>query len=800
MQRRAGFILYVVIAVLLALALLAFALNSFKSGAVVQLSRNIDQNRLTLFARSANAEVLALLKTQANMPDAHIAKEFRKIFKDNDTSGVNKLVNHVILSDYVPTQTTKMANEEGFPLKIKSRVVLNVHERSSYNSVRAYKAYIDVYSQAIKDGRNGLSAEVQERRDIRLNDLRHYLDKYVLFVKNYSPDLNNPHRRIIVEGIENVGPNISRVYLGNNFYPQAADEDKHLWLDVNYDDHKNLNGFKEIFKVSDLQQFSPTAERVLFSSNSIPYSELSNISEEQFYHVTSVKNIYEGLVNDAANAANGITEKSETNLLGANLYNHCRNGMSKLASKGANRSNSAVYYICEDFTTNAKNNYDDYSDCQGFMQIFNNCKENWQYRYGYLDAASVWKIFEKERPNIPDPKDWVNALSYRGLSEISPEFENRGPYFNAYLKEKNGVIYNPEKFRVGKMLALYGEDNKTPVLVEGPAFLRFFKIAFFDEFVDTIEIGAKADGSEEPMVKEINPAPVPMPVVRLDEPQVFLNTKLGNNLSNSQYFKDNYMMSYSIDELSVNALLGESVSYYDGTGNSKTINPIVTAAPTFDKPIQRPGSNVQATTFARLIDLETLSYNYPSPQEFIKDRVADFNGKKTLFLDGVMYIEGGELDLTSINQFYGKGLIYLRAGNCKLSNLSRCRDEMQYGDTLRLYLQNGDFILTNEEDIVIEASLAAFTYPMGPTQAAQGSLILNGQTQVKILGNLLVDYLYTQDSGSYGLKKDGRLIIQHDPFIYEPAAKIGGVDQDPYHVSISPVSTIFSINTGEKTF
>jgi hypothetical protein len=801
MHKRNGFILYVVIAILLALALLAFALNSFKSGAVVQLSRNIDQNRLTIFAKSANAEVLALLRTQANIHTSHLGKGFRKIFEENDTNGADSLLNYVILDDYEPPTTIKLAEDEGFPLKIKSRVVLNVHRRSSFNSVRAYNAYIDIFSQAVKGGfGEKIIAEVQERRDIRLNDFRHYLDKYVLFVKNYSPDLNNPHRRIIVEGIDNVGPHISRVYLGNNFYPDGADTEEHLWLDVNYEDHKNLDGFKEVFRVSSLQQFSTAAERVLFSAHTIPFVDLQGITENQFYHVTSVKNVYEGLVNDASNAANEITTKPENNLVGAQLYNHCRTGMSKLSSKGVNESNSAAYGICKDFVENVKNNYSDYSSCNGFIQIFNNCKQNWQYRYGYLDAASVWKIFETERPNIPNPQNWVNAVSYKGLSEISEEFEHRGPYFNAFLKQKSGKVFNPEKLRVGKMLALFGEDNKTPTLVEGPAFLRFFKIAFLDEFVDTIEIGAASDGSGAMLTKEINPAPISMPTVRLDEDTSFLNTQLNNNLSPSTYFTDKYMMSYSIDQLSVNALIGTALNYYDGDGNSKSINPITTPAPTFEKPIQKTGSNIAGTTFARLVDLETVSYNYPTSADFLANRVGEYEGKRAMFIEGVTFIESGDLDLTNLHHFYGKGLIFLREGNCRIGNLERVRDETQFGDSLRIYLQNGDFVLTDNEEILIEASLGAFTYPMGTDQSNQGSLIFNGQSKVKILGNLLVDYLYTQDSGSRGLKKDGKLIIQHDPFIYEPAAKISGRDQDPYHVSIGPVITAYAINTGEVSF
>ncbi|MDD3002109.1 MAG: hypothetical protein PHF29_10180 [Candidatus Riflebacteria bacterium] len=801
MRRRRGFILYIVLTVLFALAILAFALNSFKSGAVVQLSRNIDQNRLALLAQSANAEALARLRTQANNFDSDISKAFRKIFEMNTTSGAESLENYVIFDDFVPEKTLEMSQEEGYPLDVKCKAVLNVYRKAPYKSVSAYNAYIDLYAQANRDGSGEkITIEVHERRDVRITDMRHYLDKYVLFVKNYSPDLNNPHRRIIIEGIPNSGSHISRVYLGNNFYPDAADPQKYIWLDINYNDHNKLNGFKEIFKISELRQFSDKAEKVLFYSGNKVFKDFTNITIDQFFQVASVKHVYENLVNDASNAANEVETKPDKNLVGSNLNAHCVNGMNKLKSKGANSSNSAAYSICEDFVKNVKSNYSDYSQCRGFVQILNNCIMNWKYRYGYLDAENVWKIYEKERPNIPDPKKWVNAQSYRGLSEISDEFNKRGPYVNAYLKEKNGKIYNPERFRIGRMFSLFGEDNKTNVLVEGPVFMRFFKIAFLDEFTDTIEIGAKSDGSGEMLKKQINPEPVPMPTVRLDEDKSFLNTKLGSDLSPSLYYSDYYMMSCAIDTLSVNALIGTNVSFYNGDGKSTSINPITTPAPTFLNALQKTGANVPATSFSRLIDLQTVTYNYPESADFIKSRVAEYNGNKTLFVDGVMFIEKGDLDLSEIHYFYGKGLIYLRGGDCKIGNMQRARNEIQTGDSMRIYLQHGDFRLTSEDPIIIEASLGAFTYPMGSDLSSQGSLVFNGQSQVKIFGNLLVDYLYTQDTGSYGLKKDGKLIVQHDPFIYEPAAKIGGIQQDPYHVSIGPVRTSFAINAGGKSF
>ena len=45
-MKKRGFILYIVVCILLGLAILAFALNDFKRGAVTQLAKNVDQNRL----------------------------------------------------------------------------------------------------------------------------------------------------------------------------------------------------------------------------------------------------------------------------------------------------------------------------------------------------------------------------------------------------------------------------------------------------------------------------------------------------------------------------------------------------------------------------------------------------------------------------------------------------------------------------------------------------------------------------------------------------------------------------------
>jgi hypothetical protein len=167
-----------------------------------------------------------------------------------------------------------------------------------------------------------------------------------------------------------------------------------------------------------------------------------------------------------------------------------------------------------------------------------------------------------------------------------------------------------------------------------------------------------------------------------------------------------------------------------------------------------------------------------------------------------MYIEKGDLDLSEVPLFYGKGLIYIAQGNCIVGNLERQRDPLATTDSLRICLRQGDFIVkSSSEDVLIEASLIALYYPFGGTdQKSQGNLILGGRKNVTIIGNLLLDSLYTQDSGGTGLKDGGLLNVIHDPVIYNPASEIDGHELDPYQISIGPIKTSFGLNAGGKTF
>ena len=798
MNKRKGFILYIIVAAILGLAILAFALSSFKSGAVVQLARNIDQNRLIQIAKSANAEVLAILRTQANNSKSqNIFKTFRSIFPQNGQTSLYKTL--PLLNNYIPEKTKEIADKSGYNIVIESRATLTNYQKSIYQSTSAYNAYVDIYSKAYRKEKPENGIEVHERHDVRLVDLRHNLDKYALFVKDYTPDTNNSQRRLIIQGITPTDGRITRVYLGSDIYPQTGEGvDKNwnkniLWFDLYFNEINNMPGFKSIFKNQNLTSFpGNSATNHLFHFNKTKFSELK-MPKNLFYHVTAVKKVYEDFVNKAANGC--AKNQNLPHKVGAALKAKCQSAMPN------SNNNAAAYRICFDYVKNFKRGtydgkeVDDYSACENFNTILETCMNKWEYHYGYLDANGVWEVDDNEFPKMAKPQAWVTALAYKGLVDKNEDNDKMGPYVYWNYKAQNGVSYNAERYRVGKMMRLYGENNNTPVLVEGPAKLRFFKIGYFNDFEENLEFYTQPH--------KIHPEPVPILFRRPDSGNTFQNTKVSKNFSCSDFFTDNMLMSQAID-IPINALLldanGNGPQYIDGNGQKKVLTKKEVFSDEFVYPVQKASDKrTEGRYFGRRVDFDNSSYNYPSPKEFLEDRVREINGRKTLCVDGIMYIEKGDMNLTDINYFYGKGLIYLATGNVTFGNFNRLRDITE-GDSVRFYLRQGDFILgSSDSDITIEASLAALFSKVGdPDPRNQGSMVLNGKNNVHIIGNLIVDYFYTQDPSGRGLAQGGTMLIEHDPLIMEPNLRTSdGKEFDPFHVSIGKVKTVFAIKSGE---
>lgn len=782
---RRGFILYIVITVLLGLAIMAFALNTFKTGAVTQLSRNVDQNRLALLAQSANSEVIAMLKSQVNLnPSSQTFAKFRSVFPTAGSPPPALPVTVDLISNFEPQKTVQLA-KVGYNLKIRSSAVLTVFRRSSLNSMSAYNGYIDVISKAWREGAGEITMEAHERRDVRLIDLRHTLDKYALFVKNYSNDYNNTSRRLIVDGIKNVGTHdISRIFIGTDNYPTCVDPRKDLWFDIYYDDHKDLQGFAQIFGGNNLKEFPLAAEtpadypkfnRLFFESNK-PFTSLGGVSVGMFVMNKQVTNEYERVINFAADAcmtAAGVA--TEPYRVAAALKTKCQKAIQKLGNP-----NAYAQMMCQDFVDKAAGG--NYANCEEFKKLLVTCQQNWTYRWGYTDAASLWKVDTPGRA----PQDSTMPDRYAGLSNISMGSGNYGPYMSEYREVSGGAQYNPERWHVGVMQQFYGSDNDTPVLIEGKAYMRFFKLAYLDEFTATVPF--------------FNPAPVNIRVItskylRKDKTGSFLTTPLTAELASNLY-SDKLMKSRAIDDLSLNSLWGEKIKCYNGDGQQVEYDPMQYPAPIIEKPAQPAGSNVPATRFGRAVDFRNASWNYVSSTDFLAER-APGDGK-LLYLDGFMYIMAGDLDLSGVTHFQGKGLIYIARGNCRLGNLERLNDQPT-SDSLRIYLRQGDFIINPAvDDVVIEGSLTAFyDDPQGSSDPLQqGSIILSDRTRVTIYGNLLVDSLDLEASGNSGLAENGVLHIIHDPAVYNAAVTLNGTPLDPYHVSIGPVKTSFSFRAG----
>ena len=816
MKNRKGFVLYVVIAILLGLAILAFALNEFKRGAVTQLAKNVDQNRLVQFCKSANAEYLAFLRSQVNYePSSGPYSQFRDFFKEPPNAYPNFQPETISLKDYDPTITKDMARDSGYEdIEIKCWANVSVFRESYKKGNLAYDGYLDIFSKAYSKSHPESVIEIYERHDVRLVDVRHSFDKYVFFLKYFSPDLNNFNYRIIVEGIDTDSGSgfdpysscrISRVYLGTENYSPEQDKDKkennRIWLDLCFDEIKDMPGFKNLFGSTNLTKF-PTYNGAnnLFFTKKMKFDNCFGIAEKEFYQVGAVKKIYEEFINNAAAACLG-QEPGNDLKVGETLKSYCNSAISAAKSHVPPTTDTAAYRACKDYYEHFKrSSYDghtvnDYSECEIFKGFLHTCFDNWYYEYGYLDANSVWKLTDFSRSKLSDAQDWTkNTPSqggepFSGLTECNYNGDHKESghkcfqsYFNDYKD------YNSQRCVVGKMIKLYGRNNKTPVLVEGPVNLRFFKLAYFPSFTIKLPMYSQK--------KDFVPEYVPILFRRKNRDKTFQSLDCNKDFSsNPSYFHDKDLMSKAIDSVPVNALIlksdGNGPKYYDDNGQPTTLNLSQVLADKFILP-------AKATSKANVIDFRRLthehsevSYTYPSPKEFREDRIRDVKGKPSICIDGMMVIKQGDLDLTDIECFYGTGLVLLGKGNIKLGNLKK--HDGRESDTLRLYLSDGSFIIdSSDSDVRIEASLAALYNSKSDNENKLGRLLLNGKRNVEIYGNLLVDFIKTLDTGLGGLAPGGTLLIKHDPYIVEPSISPGA----QYQISIGKVKTAFSINAG----
>ncbi len=862
---RRGFLLFIVIAVLLAIAIMAFSLSSFKSGAVELLGKTMDQNRLATLAQSANHEVIGMVKTQVNRLGTDPHNRFREFFQPGGVGSPYNPVNQsnlpkavLIYDDIQPPGAKALADAfVGLGINLKSRAVLTVTAQRNLRGYPSYVGHLEVTSRAYYGGKYNNSVEVKERRDVKMIDMHDLFDKYALFVKNYSPDYNNPNRRLIVEGISPqdwANEVYTRVYLGSRFYPEAREFESTgatgaIYLDINLKDYgavvgkllnsaaaptpQNFTWANSSSKPSSGNELpmiwvAPTqAFSSIFSANGYQLSD--------FYFTHEIMRQYEFIIHSAACAALGQTGspppelKNNPPFRGQPLINKAQQAWSAIQGN-VFTTHASVRLLIKDFLDgmNNQSNKENYSGCQGFMQVLQTHIDNWPYCFGYTDADSLWNYENKTKSTVPLPLWNLSSMPTLSLPEAAPEGlvnrysglsaltggspqVSRYVYENAFAESDTGSDkpWNLEKMFVGRMASLYGAAGNTPVFIEGNVFLRLFKVAFFEEFTKNLSLFN--------WTFTISPPSIPLNYRREAKmPETFLNRKITGNLRQGQVGRilptddpENYLMSRAVCGIPANRLLDQPVAVRDPDGGAAPnfltqYNPL--SAPPFPDPQQIPGPKGKRSgeRFFPPIDYSTFSHNFKTPQEFLKEQVAEENGEPVLYIDGRMYIAEGDLDLVKglnnkpIKKFKGRGFLFLSKGNLILTSF-RKGGSASSDDSIRIFLQDGDFIVGGTDSPTrIDASLIALTFTTDTSRdpkdlVNQGQLLMRGKSVV-VTGNLVVDYL-ALELGSDGLPMNGTLTIVHDPEIFEPA---NGED-NPYRFSIGGVRTFYSMNSGDPT-
>jgi hypothetical protein len=479
-----GIALFVVIALMVCGAIIAFALNIFKSGSIELLSQTIDQSRLQLIAESVNTEVVAILKHKANRPNESFWKLFREVFSEkNPLAGGGSWEKKFTFSEADLPATTEviqytLRREVGF--EAEGKVVLTGNGKLA---VPAYYGYIEIISKVFNRRNPEKAVKIKERREIRLANLCDYLDRYVLFVKRFYSLYNDPERKIILEGITSP-KTFSRAYLGSSFYPpcpefpsvksvKATEVPPPIFLDLDFVRDKPL--------ISGLMTTKTGFAPLVMGAG-------AEKSENQLFHVVDTPISFKALFDKGYYTLDDSYKVKH-------LQDYYKTKIVDVAMRDPSSSdeNCVAYEIVRDY----KSCGGDLSKAEMFQAVVKTCLENWKYYYGYTDYSHIFS----ENGKLTE---FVKTFPFSGILD----------FFNEYSDGK----YNQNQVRGGKMPLLFGRDHKIPVLLEGNVFLRFFKIAFFDVYSASIPLA----GGNIP----IQMPPFACPFFRPDRPKNFLSREV----------------------------------------------------------------------------------------------------------------------------------------------------------------------------------------------------------------------------------------------------------------------------------
>lgn len=703
---RQGFVLFLVCAFALMMMIMIFGLSTLKSGEVLQISRTMEQERLVLFAEAGINEMLAAVKVGVNNRSTSIGNEIFSFWKSGHPGGAKVIYEAEFPSSQLPVSNGLVSDYLGARAEISGHVSIAVIDKIA-GARPSYTGYVELVGMA--KSKDLPEIRLKERREIKITDLSYpFLDKYALYVKSYCRNLNNPKKSIVIKGIAPDDPGVySFVYLGNRSYPACPEfpqgaksaNTPPVLLDLCFKDDNHLLG--PLYKPAPFQtvsaQHSQASVGNLFFTLA-PY-DFRNISSSfspatDFHNTAEIVSIYKSIL--------------------------------KASAQYSGNEGTLGYMITKDYQKSGGNP----GNSEVFQSLVNSLMDNWKYQYGYTDYTCIAG---------EGGKTFVNEQPYSGI----------GAYFQYNTNQ------NPQRVLGGKMPLLFGEGRDIPVFVEGPVYLRFFKIAFLDQTKVKLELygGNKMD--------------VPFPPVPLhyeDSPKTFS----GKTCTSPIDKRTKVLMSSPIDALSIN-------QFFFGAG-TKSVK----------SPSSSKGSIEGYDVFPAFDEtLRSISHVYATADEFMQDRVKEIDGQKVLDLDGISLItDSGKkaLNLSSVQKYRGKGRIVMSEGNCVLGSLAPINLNT---DSLSIYLMFGNFFVGSSANVVnIFASLAAttcFRDNSSPDPSAESGIIFGGKS-VNIYGNLFVDNLFELQT----LPEGGKLTIVHDPRLYFP--------EYPVRVSVGETKSMLAVD------
>lgn len=684
--RKSGWVLYTVCALLIAIFFLIIGVDRYRSGSTRLLAINIEQETMVLLAQAGVDEILADIKNKINSKDNEVGIYFYDCYKNGGQS-FSKDINYNASSLNISNDIAK--KQFGNSATITGKAVLTIDEMVG-DPVPSYIGHVDITSTlkttAIKN-----SVEITERREIKVSNLSDpFLDSYALFVKDYNISYNLA-KNFVVNGIKNGDQSKSYIYLGNRYAPSCSDC-KNILLDINFEKDRNLPFFKNNYKDTGFNSIIGKADSVNNFFWTVKLS-LNRFFPEKF--TTEHLALFQQIENIKA-------QLDEYWKIVVEAHNKMVTG--QYGSEGLTYADVGAMSIYEDAFRSGEEEFK-----RSFLETFRNV---WKYYFGYTDYSHLLKIMDKK--------------PFYGLNTYFSKLPND-------CVRKIG----------GSMPAFFGEDRQTPVFIEGPVYLRFFKLAF-------------VDWAEGEAIMGMNP--------KCDYYQLEYS-KDANSLSNKSVTLDsftNILGSHPIDDQSDKKIPINALFFGD---DEVTLNP-------------QQGIDAK-DIFPRMNDSKLVTHYYVGPGDFLFDRIKEADNKKILDLDGICVITGN-LDLSNVELYKGKGTL-LVIGNCLLSNLKPINNDLD-NNYLKIYCTNGSFAISGESAEI--TGILAAMYQSDNYSSNQTSLGIDLNNKKLVLnGSLLVDSL------PYNLSNSD-LTINHNDNILS--------NDYPVRVSVGSTKCYYNINYAGK--